>query len=197
MRDTDSLLALCAGRRWRRSRPAAAAVHHGGDYGGQHPDYAKALAGSPPPLAALHKQANQLLPGGTERLRKADRGAARLPGRGQRLGLLVRPLPRASSRPCRSSRRLRQAGRLPRRQLQDSDDAAATFLGEEPRPLPQLHRPRQGHRRESLGAASASPTPPSTTAAGKLVYLKQGPYRDESELEADIAPLRPPSCESG
>src|SRR6187397_3617242 len=36
------------------------------DYGGAHPDYAKALAGSPPPLAALHRQANELLPGGKD-----------------------------------------------------------------------------------------------------------------------------------
>src|SRR5829696_3128951 len=34
----------------------------GGD--GKHPDYAKALAGAPAALAALHRQANQLLPGG-------------------------------------------------------------------------------------------------------------------------------------
>src|SRR6476660_4963361 len=32
--------------------------------GNGHPDYAKALAGSPPPLAALHAQAGKLLPGG-------------------------------------------------------------------------------------------------------------------------------------
>src|SRR5690242_8801615 len=38
----------------------------GGDYGGPHPDYAKALAGSPPPLAALHRQADRLLPGGRD-----------------------------------------------------------------------------------------------------------------------------------
>lgn len=34
-----------------------------GEVGSTHPDYAKALAGSPAALAALHKQANQLLPG--------------------------------------------------------------------------------------------------------------------------------------
>jgi thiol-disulfide isomerase/thioredoxin len=38
----------------------------GGAYGGGHPDYARALAGSPPPLAALHRQANRLLPGGED-----------------------------------------------------------------------------------------------------------------------------------
>src|SRR3954454_6365362 len=37
-----------------------------GDYGGKHPDYEKALAGSPAPLAALHMQADQLLPGGLD-----------------------------------------------------------------------------------------------------------------------------------
>src|SRR6476646_8227359 len=31
----------------------------GGDYGGEHPDYEKALAGSPAPLAALHRQGNE------------------------------------------------------------------------------------------------------------------------------------------
>ena len=34
--------------------------------GGEPPDYAKALAGSPAPLAALHRQANELLPGGVD-----------------------------------------------------------------------------------------------------------------------------------
>src|SRR5436190_11146540 len=37
-----------------------------GDFGGKHPDYATALAGSPAPLADLHRQANRLLPGGTD-----------------------------------------------------------------------------------------------------------------------------------
>jgi thiol-disulfide isomerase/thioredoxin len=34
--------------------------------GGHHPDYAKALAGAPPPLERLYAQGNRLLPGGVE-----------------------------------------------------------------------------------------------------------------------------------
>ena len=45
---------------------AAGCGASGGDYGGKHPDYAKALAGSPPALAALHRQADQLLSGGKD-----------------------------------------------------------------------------------------------------------------------------------
>ena len=37
-----------------------------GDLGGEPPDYARALAGSPAPLAALYDQANELLPGGVD-----------------------------------------------------------------------------------------------------------------------------------
>jgi cytochrome c biogenesis protein CcmG/thiol:disulfide interchange protein DsbE len=45
---------------------AGCGASQGGDYGGEHPEYAKALAGSPAPLAALHRQANELLPGGQD-----------------------------------------------------------------------------------------------------------------------------------
>src|SRR5215213_5024274 len=37
-----------------------------GDYGGEHPDYEKALAGAPPALAAVHRQGNELLGGGRD-----------------------------------------------------------------------------------------------------------------------------------
>ena len=46
----------------------------GGDSGGgagKAPDYAKALAGAPKPLAELYDQANQLLPGGTDAFDRA------------------------------------------------------------------------------------------------------------------------------
>ena len=37
-----------------------------GEDGGASPDYAKALAGAPKPLAKLYEQPNQLLPGGAD-----------------------------------------------------------------------------------------------------------------------------------
>src|SRR5258705_10953492 len=37
----------------------------GGDYGGAHPDYNRALAGAPKPLARVYDKGNQVLAGGT------------------------------------------------------------------------------------------------------------------------------------
>ncbi len=106
----------------------------------------------PPPLAALHRQANQLLPGGGRRLRTADRGARAATRSWSTSGPPGAGPAASSSPPCRSSPPTygKQVAFLGV-DSQDSDDAAETFLAEAPRPLPQLHRPRRRHRR----AASA------------------------------------------
>jgi hypothetical protein len=54
----------------------AACGSAGGD-GSKPPDYAAALRGSPPKLAALHARANDLIPGGPAAFRE---GLARLRG---------------------------------------------------------------------------------------------------------------------
>src|SRR2546423_8926826 len=48
----------------------------GGAYGGKHPNYARALAGAPPPLAALYAEGNQVLSGGADAF-KAELGKLR------------------------------------------------------------------------------------------------------------------------
>lgn len=156
----------------------------GGDYGGPHPDYAKALAGSPPPLAALHKQANDLLDGGTSAYEKRIADLRGYP--------VVVNLWASWCIPCRQEFPVLQklSARYGKKiaflgvNSEDSNDAASTFLGEEPVPYPSYTDPNKDIV-NSVGGISF-PDTAFYDSSGELVYLKQGPYRDDAELEADI-----------
>jgi cytochrome c biogenesis protein CcmG/thiol:disulfide interchange protein DsbE len=156
-----------------------------GDYGGAHPDYAKALAGSPPPLAALHRQANQLLDGGT------DAYEARIAAlRGYPIVVNVWA---SWCGPCRYEfPTLQKLSASYGKKVaflgvnsQDSDDAAKTFLGEAPVPYPSYTDPNQDIKR-LIGATLGLPDTAFYDRQGNLVYLKQGPYTDHAELAADV-----------
>ena len=156
-----------------------------GDYGGPHPDYAKALAGSPAPLAALHRQANQLLDGGV------DAYEARIAAlRGYPVVVNVWA---SWCGPCRFEFPTLQklSAKYGKRvaflgiDSQDSADAAKTFLGEEPVPYPSYSDPDQEIKR-AIGATLGLPDTAFYDRRGELVYLKQGPYTDHAELRADV-----------
>lgn len=156
----------------------------GGDSGGSHPDYAKALAGSPPKLAALHKQANELLPGGTEAYEKRIAALRGYP--------VVVNVWASWCGPCRFEFPVLQklSAKYGKRvaflgvNTEDSNDAAATFLREEPVPYPSYTDPDK-EIFDSL-AGVGLPDTAFYDEAGELVYLKQGPYAEDSELEADV-----------
>lgn len=155
-----------------------------GDYGGSHPDYAKALAGSPPPLAALHRQANELLPGGTETFEKRIASLRGYP--------VVVNVWASWCGPCRVEFPLLQklSARYGKRvaflgvNSQDSDDAAATFLREAPVPYPSYTDPNQDIF-DSIGA-TGFPDTVFYDSSGRLVHLKIGQYADGAELESDL-----------
>jgi cytochrome c biogenesis protein CcmG, thiol:disulfide interchange protein DsbE len=153
--------------------------------GSKPPDYEKALAGAPKPLAAVYAQANQLLGGGTDAFQKRI---------GELRGYPVVVNQWASwCGPCRLEFPLlqRASATYGKRvaflgvDSQDSDDAAKTFLGEEPLPYPSYTDPDQ----DIGGLLKATRGLPDTSfydSQGRLVYTKQGPYTGQEELTADI-----------
>jgi len=157
----------------------------GSGSGAPPPDYAKALAGSPPPLAALHAQENKLLPGGTEAFENRIAALRGYP--------VVANFWASWCGPCRTefpwlqklSARYGKKVAFLGVNFEDSEDAAETFLGEEPVPYPSYS---DGDRKiaESLDIHTGVPDTAYYDGSGKLLYVHLGQYRDESELEDEI-----------
>jgi len=156
----------------------------GGDYGGPHPDYATALAGSPAPLAALHKQADELLPGGTDAYEKRIAALRGYP--------VVANVWASWCNPCRVEFPALQdlSARYGKRvaflgvNSQDAEDAAATFLRDNPVPYPSFNDPDESIH-DSIGARGL-PATAFYDRDGELVFVKQGQYADQGELDEDI-----------
>ncbi len=153
--------------------------------GGSHPDYSKALAGAPAPLAALYRQGNELLPGGVDAYEERIAALRGYPA--------VVNVWASWCGPCRFEfPHFQQAAAEYGKRVaflgidsEDSDDAANTFLREEPVPYPSYTDPDKDVA-DSIGASLGLPDTAFYDRDGELVYLKQGPYDDYAELEADI-----------
>jgi cytochrome c biogenesis protein CcmG, thiol:disulfide interchange protein DsbE len=157
----------------------------GGGSGGTHPDYARALKGAPAPLAALYKRGNELLPGGTEAFEEQLADLHGYPVVANVWASWCGPcqfeFPTLQKLSARYGKHVAFVGI----NSEDSEAAAKTFLREEPVPYPSYTDSDREIAR-SLGADVGFPDTAFFDRQGKLVYLKQGPYAHDSELEEDV-----------
>lgn len=146
----------------------------------------RALRGAPPPLAALHRQANQLLGGGRDAFR------ARLDA--------LRGYPVVVNKwaswcpPCRSEAPFFQRQALERGKRiaflgvnsNDDPDDARRFLREFPVSYPSYEDPKL-EVASVFNGQLAFPTTAFYDSNGELSYVRQGGYPTEADLAEDIA----------
>lgn len=160
----------------------------GGDDAGnpesQATDYAQALAGAPPKLAALYEQGDALIPGGQDAY---ERQLAKLEGTPVVVNLWA-----SWCGPCRFEFPYFQKVAAERGKevaflgvdTQDTDDAARAFLDELPLPYPSITDPDKDILNEFQ--ARGLPATAFYDRSGSLQYLHQGPYSSADDLAADI-----------
>jgi cytochrome c biogenesis protein CcmG, thiol:disulfide interchange protein DsbE len=142
------------------------------------------LAGAPPELAALHRQANQILPGARKGL---DKRLAALKGHPAVVNIWA-----AWCGPCRAEMPVMQRVSLDMGKqvafvgvdLKDNREAATTFLRKTPVTYPSYDDPSgEVYNAQRLVGV------PSTLffdKNGKQTFVHQGPYFQRADLVADI-----------
>jgi thiol-disulfide isomerase/thioredoxin len=143
------------------------------------------LRGAPAPLAALHRQANALLPGGKAALR---RRLAALRGR----PVVVNKWASWCS-PCRAEFPVFQQVATERGRrvaflgldAQDKAPAARRFLAQRPLPYPSYEDPDQSLGR-MLEAPDVAPVTVFLDARGKVAFIHSGQYTSARRLSGDI-----------
>jgi cytochrome c biogenesis protein CcmG, thiol:disulfide interchange protein DsbE len=169
----------------------------GGDYGGEHPAYAKALAGSPAPLAALHRQANNLLPGGQDAY---EARIAELRGYPAVVNVWA-----SWCGPCRFEfPHFQQAAAHYGKRVaflgvdkEDSEELAQSFLEDAPLPYPSYSDP-DADIASAIGGGRGLPITAFYDRSGELCFLKKGPYTEDADMADDIRRFAiREECESG
>lgn len=145
----------------------------------------RALIGSPPELAALHADANQLLPGGTDAF---DRRLAELKGRPVVVNVWA-----AWCTPCkeefpvlqRASVRYGRSVAFLGVNTEDVAKDARAWLDRHWVAYPS-YVDADGKITEGVGVRLGIPGTVFYDRAGESVYTHQGPYREDADLESDL-----------
>jgi cytochrome c biogenesis protein CcmG, thiol:disulfide interchange protein DsbE len=143
------------------------------------------LAGAPPELARLHRQANRFLPGEGDRLRRELR---RLRGRPVVVNIWA-----AWCGPCREELPVFQDVSVDYGKrvaflgvdLRDERAAAERLLRRYPVSYPSVEDP-DGRLFQDLGLQGVPSTLFYDARGGEPAFVHQGPYYDRADLEADI-----------
>jgi thiol-disulfide isomerase/thioredoxin len=166
-------IAGCGGSQPKSDAPSTGAV-------------TSAFKGSPPQLASLHTQANQLLGGGVKSF------DARLDGLRGRFPVVVNKWA-SWCVPCQSEFPVFQKAAVAYGKTvafigingKDHDGSAAAFLKQFPVTYPSYTDPKESIAR-SIQAATYYPLTVFYNRAGKSVFTHAGPYLSASDLEKDI-----------
>jgi thiol-disulfide isomerase/thioredoxin len=147
-------------------------------------EVARAFKGAPPALAALHRRANQLIPGGRAELQRQVRALKGNPivlnVWGSWCGPCRLEFPSFQQQAVRFARQVAFLGVDAR----DNPGAAKRFLRDFPVTYPSVEDPD-----ESVLGRLGGRGYPSTAyydRSGKMVYLHQGPYPTDAALAEDI-----------
>lgn len=148
-------------------------------------DYEKALAGSPPALAELHRQGSRLLPGGKNAF---EERVADLRGHPVVVNKWA-----SWCGPCRAEFPYFQRQAAERGSeiaflgvnSNDSEAAAETFLEQYPVPYPSYLDPESEIAQE-IEVGVEFPATVFFDRQGEIVYAHRGGYQEEADLVADI-----------
>jgi thiol-disulfide isomerase/thioredoxin len=144
-----------------------------------------ALKGSPPPLAAVHAQANKLLDGGAdafeERLAELKGYPVVVNKWGSWCGPCIEEFPHFQSQALKHGKRVAFLGV----DVEEPPDEARELLEEFPVSYPSYSDPRLNISAVFNGVA-ATPVTAFYDSKGKVAYLHQGPYLEEQDLADDI-----------